>query len=237
MHALADSTLVSLWERGASLHPLDRSVLLAAAARPDWPASDIADLPLGMINISLLRLRNATFGPTLSGHADCMQCGQRLAFSIEVQQMLPTNTDNNGAKCEAAVAGLRVRAPSLRDLALVAAEADAKQAARTLLASCTLAGDSAQVDDAALREVEDALDTLDPQSSLMLGLQCVACGHAGEAQLDPCALLWDEIEVRARALLLEVHRLAIAYGWSEEQILALSTLRRTRYLALLGGGT
>jgi hypothetical protein len=71
----------------------------------------------------------------------------------------------------------------------------------------------------------------------VLGLQCVACGHAGEAQLDPGALLWDEIEVRAQALLLEVHRLASAYGWSEEQILSLSPGRRARYLALLGGGT
>ena len=237
MHALADSTLMSLWERGASRHPLDRSVLLAAAARPDWPASDIADLPLGMVNTSLLRLRSATFGPTLHGHADCMQCGQRLAFSMEVKQMLPTGTDNNGAQHEADVAGLRVRAPSLRDLALVAAKADAKQAARVLLASCTLAGDVSQIDDALLREVEDALDTLDPQASLVLGLQCVACGHAGEAQLDPGSLLWDEIEVRAQALLLEVHHLASAYGWGEEQILALSPERRARYLALIGGGT
>ncbi len=237
MQALADSTLLSLWERGASRHPLDRSLLLAAAARPDWPASDIADLPLGMVNTSLLRLRSATFGPTLHGHADCTQCGQRLAFSMEVQQMLPTSEGPDGAGHETAVAGLRVRPPSLRDLALVAAEADAKQAARALLTRCTLAGDAAQVSDAALHEVEDALDTLDPQASLVLGLQCVACGHAGEAQLDPGALLWDEIEVRAQALLLEVHRLASAYGWGEAQILALSPARRARYLALLGGVT
>lgn len=237
MQALADSTLLSLWERGARRHPLDRSVLLAAAARPDWPASDIADLPLGMVNTSLLRLRSATFGPILHGHADCRQCGQRLAFSMEIQQMLPTGTDNIGSQHEADVAGLRVRAPSLRDLALVAAEADAKQAARALLASCTLAGNVSQIDDVLLREVEDALDTLDPQASLVLILQCVVCGHAGEAQLDPGALLWDEIDVRAQALLLEVHRLASAYGWGEEQILALSPARRALYLALLGGGT
>ena len=236
MQALADSTLLSLWERGASRHPLDRSALLAATARPDWPTSDIADLPLGMVNINLLRLRSATFGPNIDGHADCTQCGQRLAFSMGVQEILPASSDDNNALREVEVAGLRVRAPSLRDLALVAAEVDARQAARALLSSCTLAGDAARIDDTALHVVEEALDTLDPQASLMLNLQCMACGHAGTAQLDPGALLWDEIEVRAQALLLEVHRLASAYGWSEDQILALSPSRRVRYLALLGGG-
>ena len=68
----------------------------------------------------------------------------------------------------------------------------------------------------------------------MLALQCVACGHAGEAQLDPGALLWDEIDARARVLLGEVHRLASAYGWSEAEILALGPARRASYIAMVG---
>lgn len=55
------------------------------------------------------------------------------------------------------------------------------------------------------------------------------------AQLDTAALLWDEISIRAGALLQEVHRLASSYGWSEEQILALSATRRAHYLALVEG--
>ena len=236
MQALTGATLLSLWERGASRHALDRSALLAAVARPEWPAAEIADLPLGAINASLLRLRSATFGPHIAGHADCTQCGQRLAFTVDTRQMLPAHGDDNNdpAPRETEVAGLRVRAPSLRDLAAVATQTNALQAARALLARCTLAGDLAQIDDAALRQVEDALDALDPQADLVLALHCVACGHAGEAQLDAGALLWEEIEVRAHVLLGEVHRLASAYGWSEAQILALSPARRASYLAMVG---
>lgn len=236
MQALTGATLLSLWERGASRHALDRSALLAAVARPEWPAAEIADLPLGAVNASLLRLRSACFGPHIAGHADCTQCGQRLAFTVDTRQMLPAHGDDNDdpAPRETEVAGLRVRAPSLRDLAAVAAQTDARQAARALLARCTLAGDLALIDDAALRQVEDALEALDPQADLVLALQCVACGHAGGAQLDAGALLWEEIEAHARVLLGEVHRLASAYGWSEAHILALSPARRASYLAMVG---
>lgn len=235
MQALTGATLLSLWERGASRHALDRSALLAAVARPEWPAAEIADLPLGAVNASLLRLRSASFGPHIAGHADCTQCGQRLAFTVDTRQMLPAHGDDNDdpAPRETEVAGLRVRAPSLRDLAAVAAQTDARQAARALLARCTLAGDLALIDDAALRQVEDALEALDPQADLVLALQCVACGHAGGAQLDAGALLWEEIEAHARVLLGEVHRLASAYGWSEAHILALSPARRASYLAMV----
>ncbi|KQP12281.1 hypothetical protein [Pseudorhodoferax sp. Leaf267] len=233
MQALAGPELLSLWERGASRHALDRSALLAAAARPDWPAAGIADRPLGQVNASLLRLRAATFGPRIDGHADCTQCGQRLAFTLDARVLLPATADEDDAPRTTEAAGLRVRAPSLRDLAGVATEADAERAMRALLARCTLAGDLAQVDDAALATIEDALDALDPQADLVLALQCVACGHAGQAQLDAGALLWDEIDAQARVLLAEVHRLASAYGWSEAQILALSPARRASYLALV----
>lgn len=233
MRALAGSELLSLWERGAERHALDRSALLAAAARPDWQADSIVDLPLGAVNASLLQLRSASFGPLLAGHADCAQCGQRLAFTLDTQQLLAlADADARPASTEAE--GLCLRAPSLRDLAAVAHEADAALAARMLLARCTLAGDAAQIDATALRAIEDALDRLDPQADLEIALHCVACGHAGAAQLDPGALLWDEIATQAQRLLAQVHHLASAYGWSEAQILALSPARRASYLALLG---
>ena len=234
MHALAGSELLTLWERGARRHPLDRGALLAAAARPDWPVDAIADLPLGQVNASLLQLRSATFGPRIDGHADCPQCGQRLAFTLDTAQLLAATTADDSPR-DAEAEGLRLRAPCLRDLAAVASAADAAEAARALLARCTLAGDVARLDAAALAVVEQALDALDPQADLAIALQCVGCGHDGAAQLDAAALLWEEIEVRAQQLLLEVHRLASAYGWSEPQILALSPARRASYLALAGG--
>lgn len=238
MRALPGSELLSLWERGTSRHSLDRSALMAATARPDWPAEAIADLPLGAVNASLLQLRASCFGARIDGHADCPRCGQRLAFTLDALELVASARDDAHDDVLAArqvdICGLRIRAPSLRDLAAVAAEPDAERAARRLLARCTLAGDAARLDDAALRAVEEGLDALDPQADLALALQCVACGHADLVQLDAGQLLWEEIEARAHLLLREVHQLASAYGWSEARILALTPARRASYLAMVG---
>lgn len=234
MRALADPELLALWEHGAARHALDRSALLAAAARPDWPTDTVVDRPLGAVNASLLRLRAASFGPRIDGHVDCPQCGQRMSFALDTRMLLQGAAGGDGPASDTAVAGLRVRAPSLRDLAAVAAEADAARAARALLARCTLAGDASRLDEQALASVDAALEQLDPQADLALALQCPDCGHAGSAQLDPGTLLWDALEARAQALLAEVHHLASAYGWTEEQVLALGPARRARYLAMVG---
>ncbi len=51
---------------------------------------------------------------------------------------------------------------------------------------------------------------------------------------DILSYLWTEIEDWAQRLLVDVHTLAVSYGWSERDILALSPRRRRMYLELLG---
>ncbi len=234
MRALAASDVLSLWERGARRHPLDRSAMLAAAARPELAPETIVDLPLGMVTTSQLGLRTATFGARIATHVDCERCGQSLEFALDGGTLLQPASDDGALPHVVEVAGLRLRAPCLRDLAAIAGDTDAHSAARRLLARCTLSGESEQVGDDALREIEDALEALDPNADLAIALRCVACGHEGSAELDVGALLWDEIEACAHALLREVHQLARAYGWSEAGILGLGAVRRASYLAMVG---
>ena len=231
MRALEAADVLALWERGAQRHALDRSALLCAWARPELAVDQIADLPLGSVTASLLRLREQNFGARIHCHVDCSRCGVRLELVLRVSDLLTAV-----AECPPAidVQGLRVRAPCLRDLAAVVNQPDPGRAARQLLARCTLHGDAdaMALDDAALRAVEDALDALDPNADLALAVHCEACGQHGSAQLDAGTLLWDEIDGRARGLLGDVHVLARAYGWTEREILALGASRRAAYLAL-----
>ena len=233
MRALGPTDILALWERGARRHALDRSALLCAWARPDWPAETIADRPLGRVTAALMQLREASFGARIESHVDCAHCGARLQLLLRTSDLLQPEP---GDTAEVAVAGRRVRAPGLRDLAAVAYELDAERAARLLLARCTLhgGGDAVALSDDALREVEDALEAIDPNADLALDVHCEACGAHSSAQLDAGVLLWDEIDARARALLAEVHTLANAYGWSEGEILALGAARRASYLAMVG---
>jgi hypothetical protein len=234
MRAFKSLELLALWECGASRHALDRSALLCAWARPDLPADAIADLPLGEITASLLRLRSAWFGEPVNAHVDCEHCGERLELTVSVHDLLQPGMGSVSG--EVVAAGVRCRPPCLRDLAAVARERDAARAARQLLARCRLdtAGDEATVlSEVTLREVESALEEADPNADLAFDVTCEACGHLGTAQLDAGELLWDEIDAHGRALLREVHLLARAYGWTESEILGLSAERRASYLSMV----
>ncbi len=81
--------------------------------------------------------------------------------------------------------------------------------------------------------VEDRIAALDPQADIQLALSRPACGHRWQAAFDILSFLWTELGEWAARTLRDVHRLALAYGWSERDILALSPVRRRHYLGML----
>ena len=74
----------------------------------------------------------------------------------------------------------------------------------------------------------------DPQGDIRFDLVCPDCSHQWEAIFDIVSFAWNEISAWAGRLLRQVHALARAYGWSEAQVLALSSFRRQMYLEMLG---
>ncbi|MEU9120275.1 hypothetical protein AB0C96_10500 [Streptomyces sp. NPDC048506] len=87
-----------------------------------------------------------------------------------------------------------------------------------------------------LKRFAEAAEEADPAAELTLHIACPECGATTPAELDIAAYLWTELDAWARDVLLDVHLLASAYGWSEPQILALSPLRRRYYLELCADG-
>ncbi|MGW1714730.1 hypothetical protein [Streptomyces sp. NPDC002156] len=128
------------------------------------------------------------------------------------------------------------RLPGVADLAAAARAVDPRGA---LLARCLV---SAVHDGVAVaadelpgpvqRRIADAVEAADPGADLALNVACPECGAATRAELDIASYLWTELDAWARDVLLDVHLLATAYGWSEPEILALSPLRRRYYLEL-----
>jgi hypothetical protein len=236
VRVLAASEMLDLWETGAARHPLDRAALMTAWARPDLPGDAVADLPLGTVTRALIELRAATFGREIAAHLDCANCGERLEVVLDAEELLePVPAGGAEAAAHAVdVGGRRVRSPCLRDLAAIADEPDPVRAARTLMTRCTLSGDGTPVGDNELHAIEAALEALDPAADLAISMRCIACGRECLASLDIAALLWDEVAASARRLLEEVHRLALAYGWKEADVLALGPARRAAYLAMVG---
>jgi len=249
MGALTQGDLLALWESGRTLHPLDQGVLAVRAAFPQTRRESVADWPLGRRNRALAELRCVHFGTQLRGWTACRGCGDKLEFEMDGRALMEQAEPeaNHLEKHESedrrvVVNGTVFRLPTSRDLALIASERDAGAAAILLAKRCRV-GDSQDDFDGPrpletwteeeLEAVGEGMAEADPLAEILLSFECPACGDTCREPLDLAAFLWEEIEARAKRLLLDIHALASAYGWSEAEILSLSEARRQCYLEMV----
>lgn len=237
MHALSNSDFLALWERGRRLHPMDQGLLAIAAAFPESLQASPADWPLGRRNLALLELHRACFGPGLRGWASCAQCGEKLEFELDSQLPLVRKATCGMATEETIEIDQQLfRLPSSRDLAKLVTECDSHKAAARLLESCWRGnGEVPAWSDEEIEAAGEKFSAADPMAETRMTFQCPECGERCDETLDPPSFVWSEIEARAKRLLAEVHTLASAYGWTEEEIIALSDPRRSLYLEMVRG--
>jgi hypothetical protein len=84
--------------------------------------------------------------------------------------------------------------------------------------------------------VAAAAGEADPLADVELRVKCDECGTEQVAAVDIGGHVWSEIDAWARRILADVHTLAQAYGWNEDEVLSLSPQRRRRYLELVSNG-
>jgi hypothetical protein len=229
--------MLHVWEHGQARPPVERALALLAAACPGETLDDLAALPIGRRDARLMVLREWTFGPRIAGLASCPACGGRVEMSAGVADLLVPVEEPPPARLEIRVGEheLALRLPDSRDLAALAGSGDLPSLRRRLLRRCLLAGDSESLPDAVLAAAAEKLAEADPQADVRLSLACPACGHIWLAAFDIVAFFWREIDAWALRTLREIHTLALAYGWREPDVLALSPWRRRLYLQMVGG--
>ncbi|MEU3708771.1 hypothetical protein [Streptomyces catenulae] len=240
--------LLATWEAGLAEQDAGRALLLHRAARPGESAHTLSSAPLGERAADLFALRRALFGERMEVTLDCAAdgCGAALEFTLDAGELAAVRPapPEDGLRVAEDGWSVRFRLPGPADLAAVAAARppDALHAGRLLAARCALTAhrgghlatdeDLAQLPEPVLRRFAEAAEAADPGAELTLRVACAECGAPTAAELDIAAYLWTELDAWARDLLLDVHLLASAYGWSEPEILALSPLRRRYYLEL-----
>ena len=231
MPALCSPEVLELWEKGMSLHPLDRVLLALSTADPAVTAV-VADWPLGRRNRALLDLHASWFGPRLEGWTSCPSCGEKVEFELDARELAMAAPD--GPTHDAVTVGAYAfRLPTSRDLAH-AIGLEAAESATGLLDRCRTGGpETAEWTDDLLEAVEESFASADPLAEIRLALSCPSCQGEWEDALDIGRFLWAQVESRARRVLWEVHTLATAYGWSESETLALSDARRAMYLEIV----
>jgi hypothetical protein len=229
------SDLLQVWEKGQSLPPLERVLLLLVSA--GW--QDPESLTIGSKNRALLTLRQDLFGPQMECIVLCPQCATRLEFTLSTAVLLDSAPEQSAQTftVQHQTCALTIRQPQLRDLQT------AQGKGSSLYEQCLVEARSGQqpiaMDDlpeAVRHEVAAALQIDDPLLDIQLSLDCPDCGKSWNSPLDLLAFLWQEIEQWGQRMLATIHRLASAYGWSEKDILALSAWRRNRYLEMLNYG-
>jgi len=236
---LASGALLATWEAGLTAGGVSRALLLHAAARPAAGTAELLAVPVGERDADLYALRGALFGDRMSVRVTCRECAEEMEFDLAARQIAATE----GARCDEFTVEhdewtVRFRLPTTGDLAAAEA-APADRAAAVLVERCVLAAERAgeaveagELPEHVRQQVARAAAEADPRADITLKVACPACGHQAAAELDITSYLWAELDAWARGTLLDVHRLATAYGWSEPEILALSPLRRRYYLEL-----
>jgi uncharacterized protein (UPF0212 family) len=226
MHALSASELLSVWELGSSQIPLRRALAMIAAACPEVSSDSLASLTIGQRDARLLALREAMFGAELTGITDCPQCGEKIELSFNCSDIRQQGESESAAELAVQSNGceVRFRLPTSADLLAV-------NSSEQLLERCLLDRGNHLTKDV-LPAVAEKMSSADPLADIHLALNCPSCAHKWEAAFDIVAFLWREISAAARRLLLEVHTLASAYGWTEPEILSLSPARRRVYLEM-----
>jgi hypothetical protein len=222
--ALTEAELLATWEDGLDKTPTVRASQLAAAASGADP-TDIARLPLGSRDRLLFDLRESCFGTDLCCEVDCPACAQRLEIEITTTQLCqePAATATSDVVTpEGTVVVRPVTGADLVDL-------DETDRRRAVIRRCVL-DTTTELSDAVVEAVAARLPDLDPQADLGISLSCEGCGHEWEDRFDIASFVWTELDTYARRLMYEVHVLALAYGWSEAESLAVSPHRRRLYI-------
>jgi hypothetical protein len=263
IRALSGAEEMLLAELDEAALPAERATLLLASTvqaigdlKP-VTAQAVRELTIGDRERLLLMLHAISFG-RLDTTVRCpsADCGELLELPLDprelVQSSAPTGTalppeHDIDIQVNGQTVRVRFRLPNGADQELAAREAlhDVDSAAAGLLRACIIEAtgpdgrilDPASVLSALRAPLEDAWSQLDPTAQIASTVACPVCNTRVDMLLDAFSLLAAEIRY-TDSILVEVHRLAGAYHWTEAEILGLPIQRRRRYLALTNkGGT
>ena len=244
MRPLTAQEMLDVWERGREATLTERALLLLGQACSESSRDALAALPIGCRDARLLTLREWAFGRTLSGVTSCPACGQRLDLSFTTDAIRVPQPPTPEAALSVKVDGYEIvfRLPDSTDLAILAEEAlvDRAEARERLLERCVRGARRngrkrafrqlpARVVDAVVRQMGEA----DPQADVYTTVACPSCTYSWQAVFDVVSYFWSELDSWVHRTLQDVHALALAYGWREADILALSPWRRQCYLQLV----
>jgi hypothetical protein len=221
MRPLTGELLLSAWDQGMANHDVERALIMLSIALPEEGHDHLAELPIAERNALLLRLRAITFGPVLRGFTECSNCGAAIEFTLPVDTLLSRSE---------VTPSFHLRPVNSHDLLALFSTHDCADAEKLLLTRCLKPNSTQHLSVSDLRK---EFELLNASSETLVALECPTCSQQGQADFDAAHFLWAEVKHAASRLLVEIHELASAYGWSESAIAAMSAQRRSAYMEML----
>jgi hypothetical protein len=245
--------VLATWEAGTTAGAAERTLLLHALARPRAGRAELMATAVGRRDAELFALRGALFGDRMEVVVGCPDCGEKLEFDLGVGALrgdrvhqVPDehgsvdqdgSSDQHALHIDAGSWSVDFHSPTAADLEAVSGISDAEAARKALLTRIVIRAersgrktDASRIPAVVQQSIAAAAAEADPAADVRLATQCPECSQKISAELDISEYLWRELDVWARAILSDIHLLASCYGWSEDQILALSPQRRRYYV-------
>jgi len=239
--ALEGAAIVSAWSEASSLAPAERALALVRHGGVAG-GDEVEAWSVGRRDAALLDVYAATFGPRIAATTRCPRCDDSVEIGFDIDGIrAPYGDTSQEFELTGANAGVgdadRVvfRLPTVSDVAQAASLPGPQQMRRALAERCVVTADPAVIGDELLARLGEAMAAQDPQADVVLDLSCPSCHHDWALRFDIADFAWQEVSTEARRLLAEVHTLALAYGWSEAEILRLPASRRQAYIDFVGG--
>jgi hypothetical protein len=177
----------------------------------------------------LLAVAVATHGARRVITAECprLECGARIDLDVDLAAF---RRDWRPERIDLRLAGgemVTLRQPTPADVA--SWSRSDRQGVEAMAASLVIG--SVPLAEGWAEEAQAALSSADPLADMVLDALCPECGGeiAHSVELEP--FLLGELAAEAGRLVDEIHVFAMAYHWTEPEIVALPEDRRRRYLS------
>jgi len=184
----------------------------------------------------LAEIYERTFGPRIESAVRCVLCEELFDLTFSIRDLLvsldsdksSTSVTHDTDGTYRLANGLRFRLPVGTDeLAVVGLSPEAAQLA--LLQRCILeSNESVEIDD-----VQEAMEEVGPVMDLELDARCPECGGKQPVHFDIQSYLLRALLQERRRIGREIHRLAVAYGWSLNEILSLPRSQRQAFVEFI----
>jgi hypothetical protein len=235
MLPLSGERLLAACEQAQGEPAMLRAIALLAAVLPEYGREALLQCSIAQRNGLLLQLHRISFGHALACYAACTACGTAMELSLAVADVLDNIDESHAPASLEWLEGDQTR--SLRqvttaDLLAVSQAPDDAEAEEQLLLRC-LGMDAPVLSASTMQAARAHFEQLHAANELRCVLHCPQCGSETAYELDLEHFVWREAQHAARRLIADIHTLALGYGWREQDIAAMSAMRRQTYLELL----